>query len=309
MALFRPTEAAVVAGAIGAYVALRRRSEWRVLPWLGLGVALGWSPWLIEMSIRFGGPLTALRQAGTSHFAEAPIAQNVLRNLAFTAGSSTATHVPAAGVAWWGMLLAMTVVALAERSSARIRDAALLACFGAAALAAEYLVFVSALAPRFLLPAYACISIPAGIGIVSLLRAPRAARAAGAVVLVLIVPWAAWQATVADRVLTAETSTEVGFRDVGLTMRRLAGGRPCSFLSPHGFPEMQLAAGCDGSVLERTRGPSKSELEDLMGTGKEVFVVLSKPAPPASRLSSIAAVPSSGPGKTWFIYQLSDLTG
>lgn len=55
MALVRPTEATVLAGAIGAYILLFRRTSWRDLIPLGIGLFLGWLPWIIEMSVRFGG--------------------------------------------------------------------------------------------------------------------------------------------------------------------------------------------------------------------------------------------------------------
>ena len=70
MALVRPTEATVLTGAIGLYVVVFRRARWRLLFGLGLGLVLGWVPWLIEMSIRFGGPMSALDEAAVEHFAK-----------------------------------------------------------------------------------------------------------------------------------------------------------------------------------------------------------------------------------------------
>ena len=309
MAVFRPTEAAVVAGAIGAYVLLRKRTSWRVLVPLGFGLIVGWLPWIIEMSSRFGGPVTALREAGTAHFAAASVGRNVLGNLAFTDGRTTTSHLPTAGMLWWGLLIALAVVALARGRTATDRSVAVLCCIGTLALATEYLVFVSAQAPRFLLPAYAFASIPAGIGAVSLLRGRIVARSAGAIVLVLMVPWAIWQGAVGHRVQARETTSNAAYREIGLALRQLAGGRPCSFLSPYGYPEIQFAAECDGAALQRVRGPSDTELAGLLASGTEAFVVLPDPAPPASALGSLTAVRVPGPNKTWFVYQLSGLTG
>ena len=44
MALVRPTEATLVAGAIGLYVLIVRRTSWRLVLGLGLGLMLGWLP-------------------------------------------------------------------------------------------------------------------------------------------------------------------------------------------------------------------------------------------------------------------------
>jgi len=304
MALVRPTEAAVVAGAIGLYVVVFRKTEWRLLFGLGLGLTLGWLPWLAEMSIRFGGPANALREAATAHFARAPVGYNVRIHLAATDGRPIGSPIPEAGVVWWGILGLLAIVALARSATRTERTAAILAGCGALALAAEYLVFVSALAPRFLLPAYAFASLPAAIGLIALLRGAVAFRAAGAIVLILVIPWAVWQGATASRFLEHRMRSTLAFRAIGLTVRRLADGRPCSFISPHGHPEIEFAAGCDGADLLRPRGPTGAELEDLQSKGREIFVILKKPAPPGSPLRSLAPVRVPGPGKAWFIYHV-----
>jgi hypothetical protein len=308
MALVRPTEAAVVAGAIGLYVVVFKKSEWRTLLALGLGLTFGWLPWFAEMSIRFDGPANALREAATAHFARAPIAYNVRIHLAATDGRPIGSPIPEAGVIWWSILGLLAIVALARGGRRTERAAAILACCVTLALAAEYLVFVSALAPRFLLPAYAFASLPAAIGSISLLRGGVALRAAGAVVLLLMIPWAVWQGATASRFLEERMRSTLAFRSVGLTVRRLADGRACSFMSPHGYPEIEFAAGCDGADLLRPRGPTGAELEDLRSKGREIFVILKEVAPPSSPLGSLTPVRVAGPGKTWFLYQVAGST-
>ncbi|MBA3363365.1 MAG: hypothetical protein H0T07_03050, partial [Actinobacteria bacterium] len=237
MALVRPTEATVLAGAIGLYVVVFRRTRWRVLFGLALGLVLGWLPWFIEMSIRFGGPMNALDEAAVDHFAKAPVAENVVLHLASTDGRPPGSPAPLGGVLWWSLLVILAIVAIARARRSTDRTVAILACFGTLALATEYLVFVSALAPRFLLPAYAFASIPAALGLVTLLRGGAVARAAGVLVLVLVIPWAIWQGDVARRYQDKRMISTLAFRDVGLRLRELADGRPCSFMSPHGYPQ------------------------------------------------------------------------
>ncbi len=308
-ALVRPTEATVVAGAIALYIVVCRRTEWRLLFAIGLGLVLGWLPWFVEMSARFGGPVDALREAATGHFATAPVAQNVVNHLAFTDGRPPDSPVPLGGVLWWVLLAILTIVAIAGAMRPTERAAAILAGFGASALATEYLVFAPGMAPRFLLPAYAFASVPAAIGILTLLRGGAIVpRVAGAAILILVLPWAIWQGTVARRFQEGRTVSTVAFRDIGLTLRELAGGRPCSFVSPNGYPSIALASGCDGSALIRPGGPTASELEELRSAEEELFVILKREARLSSPLGSLTPVPVAGPGKTWFVYHVSGST-
>ena len=312
MALTRPTDAAVLAGAIGLYVVVFRRTEWRLLASLGVGLALGWLPWFIEMSIRFGGPVRALDEAAVEHFAAASVSHNLFIHLAATGGKLTVDRVPLGGVIWWGLLVSLTIVAIAKARGAG-RTAAVLAGIGTLALALEYFLFVSTLpAPRFLLPAYALASVPAAIGAVIIVRGDARTharsfltRAVGVSVLILLIPWAIWQGTAAvdhERVRMVST---IPFRDVGLTIRRLAGGMPCAFVSPHGYPMIEFASGCGGARLQRPRGPTASELDELVGSGKRIFVILKIPPRLALLRRSAPAVPVPGPRRTWFIYPIA----
>ena len=304
MALVRPTEATVLAGAIGLYVVVFRRTQWRVLFGLALGLVLGWLPWFIEMSIRFGGPMNALDEAAVEHFAKASVTQNVVLHLASTDGRPPGSPAALGGVLWWSLLVILAVVAIARAPRSTDRAVAILACFGALALATEYLVFVSALAPRFLLPAYAFASLPAAIGVVALLRGGVVSRAAGVLVLVLLIPWAIWQGDVARRFQDKRMISTLAFRAVGLKLRELADGRPCSFLSPHGYPQISFTSGCDGSDLLRPTGPKAAELEELRKDGEELYVILKGAVPRDSPLDALTPIPVPGPSRTWFIYQV-----
>jgi hypothetical protein len=313
MALFRPTEATVLAGVIGICIVLFSRASWRVLVALGAGLVLGWLPWVVEMSLRFGGPLEAIRAANAEHFAAVPIARNVAQYLAFTDGrlSPSATpDVPLAGVVWWASFVGMSIVAVTQGVTATDRSAAILSCIATVFLAAEYLVFVSSQAARFLLPMYAFASLPIAIGLVALLRGRIIPRVAGALVLLVLIPWALWQGGVADRVEAEMARTASSLRSIGLTLRELADGRPCAFVTPHGYPEVALASGCNGASLLGSEATTSEGLAKLLSGGTQVFVVLRKQAPRASPLSSLTPLPAPAPrGITWFIYHVPASTG
>jgi hypothetical protein len=275
---------------------------------LGAGLVLGWLPWIVEMSIRFGGPMRAFEAAASAGQVDARsgFMTSVLVHLAATDGRLPADGAPVAGIAWWAVLGGLAVFAIARASRRVERSVSILVGIGALVLAIEYFLLVSGTAPRFLLPAYALASIPAGVAITTLLRGegvPRGAgRVLGALLLVLLLPWAIWQGTVADRYLSTRKAVTVAFESVGRTLRRLADGQPCSFQSPHGWPTTQFISGCVGSDLVRPGGPTAAELDELAAEGDRVLVILKRRAARSSPLGTKTPIVVEGPHRPWFVY-------
>src|SRR5439155_15917267 len=142
---------------------LFRRSTSRELVWMGAGLASAWPAWHGEMSVRFGRPGKALREAAAlGHLTTLGVGERLLQNLALTNGPTIGpeahARVPAARALWWGTTAALAVVAIVRTRSSPRRGAVVCAVAAGLALAAEYLLLVSGLAPRFLLPAYALLS-------------------------------------------------------------------------------------------------------------------------------------------------------
>lgn len=309
VALVRPTEAIVLAGAIGLYVVLIRRTSWRLALGLGLGLALGWLPWLLEMSIRLGGLRNALREANAVELLSGgPVTQNVLSYLAFTYGPAKPHLVglPVAGLLWWALLVFLVAIALRRQVAAPARSVALLACLATLAYVAEYVVLVPFIQSRFLLPAYAFAAISAAIGIVSLLRSGAAARTVGAVLLLVMIPWAVWQGEVASRAGARELRDGKRLVAAGVLLRDLAGGRPCSFVSAVAFPQIQISSGCIGDRLSFPPRPTAAQ-RDTLAAGEEVFMILPAVARSPSPLAELSPIPFRGPQRIWFIYRLSEL--
>jgi hypothetical protein len=306
-ALVRPTDATVLAGAVAVYVLMFRRTSWHDLGSLGIGLILGWLPWIIEMSARFGGPGGAFRAAGKGqHFEIVPVADNVLRHLIYTDGNDAGTRLP--GAIWWGLLIVMAAVAIGRGMTKSDRAAARLASLAALALASEYLLFVPALTPRFLLPAYALASVPFGIGLASSLRRRGISQVLGVLVLTLMIPWTIWQGSVtARRAPGVNVGSALSLR-VGLLIRRLAEGRPCYVLTQRTYPQITYTARCSGAKAGR-EPPSTEELRALAKRGQEVFVVLGREAPDASLLSSIEPVHVLGTNRGWYVYPLPESLG
>ena len=308
MALVRPTEATVVAGAVGLFVLVARRTSWRLVLGLGGGLLLGWLPWIVEMSIRFGGVPEAIRAANSQgHLTVVPVTDHVLAYLGFAYGRAKLPPVglPWAGLLWWGLLVVLAAIAFRRRVDPAVRKAALLGVVTTLALAFEYFVLVSFIASRFLLPAYAFAAIPAAIGLRSLLRERLPVRVVGAVALVVLIPWAVWQGQVAGRVEARESRGGRRFEAAGQLLRDLANGTPCSFVSPGAYPQIHFVSGCTGGALSFPPRPTRAQW-DAVGKGHEVFMILPSVAGGDSPLAVLSPLRFEAPKRTWFIYRLSD---
>jgi len=307
MALFRPSDAlALAAGLSVAVLLLEGRRSVRALAWLGGGLALGWAPWLVEMSVRYGGPVAALREAGNvGHVVPGGVGEKARQYLALTNGPTIGPElhadVPVGGALWVG-----TVTVLAGWGVARSRRSAafgplVAATLGGLALALEYLLVVSGLAPRFLLPAYALLCVPAAAGVVYLLRNRGASPAAAALAIVLVAAWTVWQVGTANRIEAGASVARAAARYVGLAVRDLAGEGPCAFASSDGFPQIAFSSGCDGRHL---RTVDDDTIDALRTLSDRVFIVLRTPPPPGSALDGLSATTiQAAPG--WLVYELS----
>jgi hypothetical protein len=302
MALMRPPDALVLGLALGLGTAVSRRRAWRTLVPLGVGVALGWSPWLIEMSVRFGGPVEALRSArAISHLAGN--GTGLLGQLALTDGpllGPDAGAIPIEGMLWWGGLTALTVVALAQgRRTERALDVRL-AAIGGAALTLEYLVLVTGLAPRFLLPALALLSLTTGCGLEDLRRARAARRTITAAAVLALAAWTVWQVDTLRAIEDHAVAERALPRTVGVAIHeRLADAGehgPCLVVSARDYPQVAFAARCRGRQLA---GPIDGAFAGYPTEEGESLVFLTQgPVPERPFLQRFGS-----PAPRWFAYR------
>jgi hypothetical protein len=228
----------------------------------------------------------------------------VLQNLALTNGPTIGPEahpqVPLAGAMWWGTTAALAVVAVVRTRSAPRRGAVVCAVLAGSALAAEYLVLVSGLAPRFLLPAYALLSLPSAVGLVSLLSSGAAHRIAGATAVAVLAGLVVWQVGTARTIGTNAAAAREKVAAVGGEVRRLAAGRPCVVASGAGFPQVAFASRCVGRALTGTDAASLAALRGSVPPSERLFVVLPTPPPAGSPLASAPAASVEG----WFVFEL-----
>jgi hypothetical protein len=304
MALVRPADALVLSGALALYVLLFRRSSSRELVSVGAGLAIGWGAWFVEMSVRVGGPARAVRQAAAlGHLTALGVGERVLQNLALTNGPTigpeTHPHVPLAGVLWWGTTMALAGVAVV-RTRSPMRGAVLCAVLGGSAIAAGYLALVSGLAPRFLLPAYALLSLPAATGLISLLTGDAARWIGGAAAVAVLGALTAWHVGTARTIGTNAAAAREAVASVGVEVRGLSAGDPCVVASAAAFPQLAFASRCAGRGLARTDAASLAALRGSVPPGERLFIALPTSPPAGSPLTSIPAASVEG----WFVFEL-----
>ena len=163
--------------------------------------------------------------------------------------------------------------AVIARESAPFGTAALVSAFIAAA---PYVFGAEAMAPRFLLPAFALMTTAAGIGVLGLIRTSGAPlRALGIVALLVVVSVWNWP-----------TVSRLGHEQADLRAQPFALGRSlsermaedCFFLSQYGFPQIAFVSGCEGSRLVYTSNGALSisgrfELLGARWRGQDVATV------------------------------------
>ena len=181
---------------------------------------------------------------------------------------------------WWGGMVGLGLVAGVRTRGTRWAAPVRCALFGGLALAAEYLLLVPGLAPRFLLPAYALLAVPAAVGAVALTwDRSRFGRAIASTVVVLAAFWLVWQVGTARRIANDVTAEREGPWRVGAELQRLAGDGRCAFESTDAFPQIEFASHCLGGPL-RTGVGAATALERLASRGIAAFVVLRTAPPP-----------------------------
>lgn len=192
LTLLRPTDAlAAVGPMLAGTLLVRRWRNLRAVVAAGVGLAIGWGQWLIESYARFGGPLARLQ--ATARMNAAGLHMLVFRHLEALSGRLACNpghgcgQVSFPALAWWtagGLAVAVAVVT-ARRD--RIGGLWWLTVAVAAAMAVPYVVLTGYTTPRYLLPTYAVLALPAAAGLITVGTRAGRPRPAVAVALALAV--------------------------------------------------------------------------------------------------------------------------
>jgi hypothetical protein len=313
-ALLRPLDAVVLTAALALVpIALRRGTiSWTVH--LVLGLAAGWAPWLVEMVGRFGSPAAAFSAAARlGHTGRWVVFENVRQYLALSDGPSIGPvadpQVPVSGALWLLGMAGLVMIGLRAAAERGLLPSLAAPAAAGAALAAEYVVFTDAQAPRFLLPAFALLMIPAGLGLAWILagfREPTGARtwrwAAAVGGSILVAVWVILQVGIASRVETGVADQRASAERAGQRIRSLAAQKPCHVYSEAGFPMVGYAAGCRAAPLGKAFTVWEERADRLQRDGIRPFLVLHRPAETDVAGATLLAVVPSHDQTRWYIY-------
>lgn len=253
VALMRPGDAfwlvlplALAAAAVRAW---RRPALFLVL---AAGAVLGSAEWIIEAYVRYGGLFPRLARASEiqGHLGWNPAFGDHARALAGrTLCRPCDVPLRRPLVALWWFLLPLLVgggilAAVRERRrAAAARAPVVLAALTGLCLAAPYLFLVGYAAPRFLLPAYALLSLPAAVCLAWLARTARPRPLAAGVLALGLVAHLGVQYLILDGAASRSRRNRTAFGAVAAELGRL-GVRPPCLLTGEEAVRIAFRAGC-----------------------------------------------------------------
>jgi hypothetical protein len=258
IALLRPSDILYGGGALAlcclfAKAPIRRRLQ--VIAALSAGAAIGIGEWVFEAETSYGGLFARIRAAqgeqggGGFHFAGAAQARALAGPLLCRGGCTA--DAPIAYQLWWIALAVLVALAFIGRRAAKDRRVEAMLVIVGLAMAAQYVFTVTYAAPRFLIPTYALLALPAASGVTRLVRMVRAPAWRRVLVISLAGLFIANTALQVD-VITANIapSTRVENRTVVADARMLNGlglAHPCLLLGSTDNLRLAYAAACSNS--------------------------------------------------------------
>lgn len=258
LAVMRPTDCVWVATGMGVTLLASRREGFlplvrRLLP-AALGTLLGYVPWLVEAYLRFGGVVGRLREA--SQMTEGTGGYRVFHWYLTNIEGPGWERVPEGaiawdGVAWWFVILALSAIGMLAAHRSPERTPLLAAAASAIALVCAYVLLTGVARPRYLLPAYALLALPATCGVRALVQWARARKMKLLPVALCVLGGAIL--LFHGNALAIENERQIhlrsGDRRTGWQLKRRAHGRPCAFASDWGMPTISVKSGCRGLAL------------------------------------------------------------
>lgn len=283
LALVRPTDSVWISLGLGiGTLALFPRQVFRVCVAPAVGVFLGWLPWLIEAEVRFGGVAKRLA-AGRKLVEGSGGLQVLLWHLLVVDGplyqKRPKGELSWEGVLWWGCLVTFALAGLwLVRKRASFKPA-LIALLSSLVVFAAYMLLTGVARPRYLLPTYALISIPAAMGLWEALYPLRTripALAAIVLFAVLGLGWS-WHGKILVTISERENRRRANYVAYGDVVRKAAAGRPCALGTQIFGPPIAVRSGCFTKVLWASNARSiENFLDERACAGDAVFLLADK---------------------------------
>ncbi|WP_171162825.1 hypothetical protein [Streptomyces sp. I05A-00742] len=331
-ALFRPPDAVLLAGVllVAAVLPALRRGV-RPAAAVAAGLAVGLLPWLVEAYTEFGGPWARLRQ-GSAVQGGMVWTNAVGMHLKALNGPLLCrpcdiewTHGPLA--LWWLATPVVTVAALVMARRGGVRTArtgrlgrppspssplsprtvpmtaVALPAACAAVVAAQYLFLVGYAAPRFLLPAYALLALPAACFLAGLCTAASGRRRP--VLAVLLAAGIAAHLLSQYLVLQRRTADQRELRAAtGQAARWLHGvglRPPCTLVGPEVVP-LAFHAGCASEALSGNNASITEEALHRATRTRHVAAAGHSPHPPPYARSWAPRTVRTPDGTVWYVF-------
>ncbi|WP_037841287.1 hypothetical protein, partial [Streptomyces sp. NRRL F-5126] len=226
---------------------------WRRAPVFGAlaaGVVAGGAQWVVESYTRYGGVLQRLHTSGKVEggFSWSPAFADQLRAL----GGRTLCRPcdvpwPHKGVTlWWFALPLLVVGGLLVVRHARRLPAVLLPALCGASMAVPYLLLIGYAAPRFLLPSYALLALPAAECLAWFAAGagrPRLRPVATGLVVLVVAAHLVVQNLVLTRTATRNSQAHAGFARIAAALHAAGVNPPCLVTGTNAIP-IGLAARC-----------------------------------------------------------------
>ncbi|OEU92276.1 hypothetical protein AN215_05975 [Streptomyces abyssalis] len=261
VALMRPPDALWLVLALTAVsLAVRRWRRPVLLLLLGGALALGSAEWVIESYVRYGGLSARLHRASEIqggmgwHMAVDDQIRSMDGRTLCRPCDVPWRHPPTA--LWLLALPLLTVAGVAAAPRIRRAAAAAVPAVVAAVISVPYLFLIDYAAPRFLLPAYALLALPAAefLWWAAAGRDGRFRRARTGIVLVALTGHVAVQCAVLANTAAGSRDSRRDFSQAAASLQRMGVRPPCVLSGDHAV-QLSFYTGC---ASRQTGGPDAS---------------------------------------------------
>ncbi|WP_328402483.1 hypothetical protein OHS70_30045 [Streptomyces sp. NBC_00390] len=301
VALMRPTDAFWLAAPLAA-VALCVR-VWRhpvLLLVLAAGAAVGCAPWVVEAFVSYDGLLARLRRASEiqGHLGPHFAVDDQVRSLdgrSLCRPCDVPWKRPVTAL-WWFVLPLLVAGGCAAAMRTRRPSGILVPALTGLSLAVPYLLLIDYAAPRFLLPAYALLALPAALCLTRIAAYARPRPLVAVALALLLAGHLAIQYSVLDGAVSRNRANRLAFDRIAAELH-LQGMRPPCAISGAEAVRIAFFTGC---ASRQTRGHDGS----ITPAG---LVALARDRPVAFVVTGESRPPSYARG--WRLTRLPDLPG
>ncbi len=298
-ASLRPVDAAYLVGAVGAVMTLTPalRKVGRIAA-LGGGALAGVAIWLVDALSRFGSFDALLTDAGRQ--VNTQLGFRVAAYVGVLDGPLTGRDQN--GISWiavlpWMIILAAVAVAVIRRGGGPVSPVVPLAMTVGVAMSIHYVFFTQNMSTRFLLPAWALLSVGA-IG-------AAVADSAGLRrwMVPVVVAFALAQATVFFPLASDEAGRRAEMEVLGTRLAVLADGRPCTVAAEFGAPQIGFASNCVSRRIIPDVGATFEALSAAPDSGPAYIVILGEPDETEALVGAFMPFEVSD-GRVWSILEI-----